>query len=579
MNTEPRRQHVLYLAFTALKSIRGFALPLVLMLINVFRGDEVNHSYMYLLLAVALIMVVVNVYQMASWRKFTYHEEPDRFVIRSGLWTRNEKVIYYERIHSVSIEQPLLQRLLGVVQLKIETPGGSSSGDAVLEVLSKAEADRLQRVLNEQSARTHATTSEIATIPEPPITSSSESAAINPHASQQNTAAPTAVVQDRHHEATTHIGEQTEGAERSAVEHNQPVSTAAVPESVSTEHPSVSTAANDSVASPAAQGLHQPQLLYRLTTKQLLRAALTEMNLGLGLAVIAGVYSFAHDLIPPSLLDRLLVDASGYMSGIKTLIWAVVAGLFITWLLSLIMFIVKYADFSVYRVGERLSIRYGLLERRQFVFHPRHVQAVTVKESTIRRWLGYAQVHVHVISSDRSGKLPTLHPFVRLDEVQTLLDAHIPGFVYGKPQYHSPSRALLAYVWPSLLVCAVAGIAFSYFWSWYAIGMILPAALLFWLDYNRYRYSGAKLDGQRVIVSNRYMAHYTHCIQWKHIEAFNLRCNWMQQRRDLLDIRMYIAAGRADFETRRLERTEAELFFDWYSRRVSSVELEKVNKN
>ncbi|MEW4371159.1 PH domain-containing protein [Paenibacillus kandeliae] len=577
MNTEPRRQHILYLAFTVLKSIRAFAFPLVLMLFNIVRGDEVNRSYMYLLLVLALMIVIMNVYQIASWRKFTYHEEPDRFVIRSGLWTRNEKAIYYERIHSVSIEQPLLQRLLGVVQLKIETPGGSSSGDAVLEVLSTAEADRLQRVLNEQSARTHAITSEAAAIPESHVTSSSAPAAINPHASQQITDAPTDIVPNSHYEATPSIGEQTEGVERSATEHTQPMPTAAVHESVSTNHSSASTAVHDSIASPSAQGLHQPQLLYRLTTKQLLRAALTEMNLGLGLAVIAGVYSFAHDLIPQSLLDRLLVDASGYMSGIKTLIWAVVAGLFITWLLSLIMFIVKYADFSVYRIGERLSIRYGLLERRQFVFHPRHVQAVTVKESTIRRWLGYAQIQVHVISSDRSGKLPTLHPFVRRDELQELLDAHIPGFVYSKPQYHSPSRALLAYVWPSLLVCAVAGIVFSYFWSWYAIGMVLPAALLFWLDYNRYRYSGARLDGQRVIVSNRYIAHYTHCIQWKHIEAFQLRCNWMQQRRDLLDIRMYIAAGRADFETRRLERTEAELFFDWYSRRVPSVEREKDN--
>lgn len=524
MNSEPRRQHVLYLAFTVLKSVRSLAFPLALMLINLFRGDDVNRSYMYILLALALIIVGMNLYQLASWRKFTYHEEPDRFVIRSGLWTRNEKAIYYERIHSVSIEQPLLQRLLGVVQLKIETPGGSSGGDAVLEVLSTAEADRLQRVLNEQSERS---------------------------------------------KGEGHTSEST-----------------AVIESLSTDHSTASTMASASVTNisdsdaaettSAATALQQPQLLYRLTTKQLLRAALTEMNLGLGLAVIAGVYSFAYDLIPQSMLDRLFIDASGYMSGIKTLVWAVVAGLLITWLLSLIMFIVKYADFSVYRVGERLSIRYGLLERRQFMFHPRHVQAVTVKESTIRRWFGYAQVNLHVISSDHSGKLPTLHPFVRRDDVQMLLDAHTPGFVYSKPQYHSPSRALLAYVWPSLLVCALAGIVFSYFWSWYAIGMIIPAGLLFWLDYNRYRYSGATLDGQRVIVSNRYIAHYTHCVQWKHIEAFYLRGNWMQRRRDLLDIRMYIAAGRADFETRRLERTDAERFFDWYSRRRPVATIEPV---
>ncbi|WP_458120360.1 PH domain-containing protein [Paenibacillus sp. Z6-24] len=535
MNQQPRRMHLLYVAFALLRTVKNLAFLLVLAAVRIISGDGLSASVYWTIGGVLLLLLLSGLYQFAAWRRFTYQEEEDRLVIRSGLLQRREKAIYYSRIHSVSIEQPLIQRLLGVVQLKIETPGGSSDGDAVLEVLSSAEAERLQGML--------------------------EQAAVTMEMRPGSSSEPADTTAENDDSPRNHTGDEGDGLPNS---------------SASLGNGRRGSGAGNFPNGTASSPQLVPQLLYRLTTPQLLRAALTELNLGLGLAFIAGIYSFAGDLLPGSLVNQLMDNARGYITGIQALLGAVLIGLIFAWLLSLVLFIVKYAGFSVYRSGERLSVRYGLLERRQFVFHPKHVQAVTVKESAIRRWLGFAQIQLHVVSSGRDAKVPVLHPFIRRSEVQTLLDSVVPGFLYRKPEYRSPSRALWAYVWPGLLIGGIITAVGTYFLSMYGllIGLVLILVIVL-LDYGRYRRSGAALEGERLIIANRYVSHYTHCVLWKHIEAFSFTGSRLQRRQHLLTLRLYIAAGHATFQANRLERREAEQISGWYSRSHRAADWEQ----
>ncbi|ANF95364.1 PH domain-containing protein [Paenibacillus bovis] len=548
MSRQLRRMHPLYIAFAVLRTVKNLAFLLILAAVRILSGDGLSASVYWTIGGFVLLLLLSGLYQIGTWRRFTYHEEEDRFVIQSGLLQRREKAIYYSRIHSVSIDQPLIQRLLGVVQLKIETPGGSSDGDAVLEVLSAAEAERLQQML-EQAA----------------VAVDTEDA-FSHHSADTESTNLTTKNQDTNQDAET--GDQFASGEN----HSYPDATRPTAGSIDHSADSIASAGRvgtsaGRTATPAGSSPVAAQLLYKLTTPQLLRAALTELNLGLGLAFIAGVYSFAGDILPGGLLNQLMDNAKGYITGIQALLGAVLIGLVFAWLLSLVLFIIKYAGFSVYRSGERLSVRYGLLERRQFVFHPKHVQAVTVKESLIRRWLGFAQIQLHVVSSGKDAKVPVLHPFIRSSEVQMLLDSVVPGFLYRTPAYRSPSRALWAYVWPGLLISSILAAVGTYFLSGYGllIGGVLAVVLIL-LDYGRYRRSGAALDGERLIIVNRYVTHSTHCILWKHIEAFSFTGSQLQRRQNLLSLHLYIAAGHTTFQTNRLRRQDADQVSRWYSR-------------
>ena len=97
--------------------------------------------------ALVLFTLPIILYGWFKWRKFSYTLQDDRIVLRQGIFVREEKSIYFSRIHSIQTQQPLIQRLLRLAQLKIETPGGSKEADGVLPALAVAEAERIEQWL------------------------------------------------------------------------------------------------------------------------------------------------------------------------------------------------------------------------------------------------------------------------------------------------------------------------------------------------------------------------------------------------------------------------------------------------
>jgi len=75
---------------------------------------------------------IAGAYQYATWR---YRYEDDEIVLRTGLIFRNVRHIPYARIQHVGSVQTALHRIFRVVDVRIETSGGSEP-EAVLQVLS-----------------------------------------------------------------------------------------------------------------------------------------------------------------------------------------------------------------------------------------------------------------------------------------------------------------------------------------------------------------------------------------------------------------------------------------------------------
>jgi putative membrane protein len=101
-----------------------------------------------------LVFVVVGVLAVAGWetahvRRFTYRAADDTFDIRSGVLSRREREIPFERIQNVDIAQNVVQRALGISELRIETAGGGTS-EAQLRYVSESEAARLQELISDR---------------------------------------------------------------------------------------------------------------------------------------------------------------------------------------------------------------------------------------------------------------------------------------------------------------------------------------------------------------------------------------------------------------------------------------------
>lgn len=75
---------------------------------------------------------------------FRYRYDPTELVIRSGLFVRNERHIPYARIQNIDAVETVLHRLLGVVEVRLQTAAGSEP-EATLSVLPAASVAEMRR--------------------------------------------------------------------------------------------------------------------------------------------------------------------------------------------------------------------------------------------------------------------------------------------------------------------------------------------------------------------------------------------------------------------------------------------------
>ena len=95
---------------------------------------------------VGLAVVAIVAYEVVYWRRYEYAVTTDTFDIRSGVFRRRNREIPVDRIQNVDIAQNVVQRMLGVAEVDMETAGGGAT-EAAVRYVGFEEAKRLQRVL------------------------------------------------------------------------------------------------------------------------------------------------------------------------------------------------------------------------------------------------------------------------------------------------------------------------------------------------------------------------------------------------------------------------------------------------
>ncbi|CAM4188085.1 PH domain-containing protein [Paenibacillus alkaliterrae] len=503
--SERRTLHPVYILFGLLNTVKGF-LPFIV--IALLRGTEWIELHWYWIAGAVTLAAVILVFSFLDWKRFGFWLEEDRIIIRRGLLFRDEKTIYYGRIHSVNVEQPLIQRLLGVAQVKIETPGGNKKADGILPALSVAEANNIQFVLRKQA-----------------------STKLQPDEEKQN--------------GTEHIN-AVEGVPAIKIQ-GKPI--AAVPEAKA----------------------EQNGASFHLNPGQLLQAAATSMNYGLVAAFMAGLYSFADDfieaLLPDHFFENVVEDSVSLMPGYVFVISIALFGIGFAWFLSIALYVLKYSGFSVKRGGKQISVSYGLLEKKTFVFDPKNVQAVIVKEGLLRQATGYAEIQLQIISSDKKEQL-MLHPFVRRADVSKVLANFVPQLRLpaNADLTGAPKRALLYYIRIELLLTVAASAALIVWLKTFGLFSLTLVLLVFWWRICCYRAAGVKLADGQLTLRKRLISRTTCLIRRPQIVTMRVNRSLGQQRKKLLTLSVHAMGSPYDYRVACLDHADVEPIWQWYSR-------------
>lgn len=123
------------------------AVPGVAVLVN--QGVSLR-VLLFLVLGAVVLVVGSAVWGVLSWRATTYSVAEGTFRLKRGVVQKSERSLPLERVQSVSTVQGIVQRVFGVVEVKVETAGGGGEPEISLPALSRPAVETLREELTQR---------------------------------------------------------------------------------------------------------------------------------------------------------------------------------------------------------------------------------------------------------------------------------------------------------------------------------------------------------------------------------------------------------------------------------------------
>ncbi|HEX2729862.1 MAG TPA: PH domain-containing protein, partial [Rubrobacteraceae bacterium] len=144
---EPRRLHPVGMLIDAVKTVRQWISALVIPGIAFLASQGFGGRTLALvLIGFVVVAVLAAGWGFLRWRATTYGVYGGAFHLRQGVIQKTERTIPLEHVQSVDTVQGIIQRVFGVVEVRIETAGGGGDApDASLSALGMEEAEALRR--------------------------------------------------------------------------------------------------------------------------------------------------------------------------------------------------------------------------------------------------------------------------------------------------------------------------------------------------------------------------------------------------------------------------------------------------
>lgn len=128
-------------------SARQWAFPLAILILS-------SGASVLLAPAALLVLALIVGWKVLAWSRFSYGLVGDVLVIEQGVLQRSRREVPLARIQQVDLRRKLRHRALGVAVVRVDTAGGSSGAEAVLEAIDDASAERLRAALLRRRAAT-----------------------------------------------------------------------------------------------------------------------------------------------------------------------------------------------------------------------------------------------------------------------------------------------------------------------------------------------------------------------------------------------------------------------------------------
>ncbi len=142
----PRRQSLLGVVVYFVKNGRALVSALIVLWATAGKFDNGN---LYLTLGLIVFVILVFTISYLQYRNFTFHIDGDEVVIHHGVIVKEKRIIPFDRIQSVNLNQNFIQQILQVVGLKIDS-AGSQQKELEISALDERTARAFQAALQQR---------------------------------------------------------------------------------------------------------------------------------------------------------------------------------------------------------------------------------------------------------------------------------------------------------------------------------------------------------------------------------------------------------------------------------------------
>lgn len=445
---EPQ-QHKVHHAFVWLGGLRTLFIVLWVMVISAFsslaalvaeiaENPSVGREYSLIvtiviagaIIAVLVIAALCFVVRWVQWRHFWYQFDPAEFSIYSGVISKKRTHVPYGRVQSVDQKATLIQRILGLCAVSIDTAGGASNKAILVPYVTKSQAESLRQQLYVRKAQLAAGASGAA--------AAAPGAAVAPSVGggagmAAGAAAPAGAV------AATAGAFAVSATPAGAAEGNLLDAASQITDQMT------------GVFDGPSLAQQAPSFEYGLTNKQLLLTGLFNntsfvvVAIGL-LAAVGQLLQGAADLVPNSELmlesavESTIAREGALMAG-GVMLGAFLVFALVMWGISAVGTILSYGGFKARRRGDRVEVERGILQHSFQGVAIDRVQSVIISQTLVRRLMGYCEISLGKIdavaegSNENSGKKGAtqtgrvvVHPFVKKSQCAEIIAGLIPEF-------------------------------------------------------------------------------------------------------------------------------------------------------
>lgn len=288
----------------------------------------------------------------------------------------------------------------------------------------------------------------------------------------------------------------------------------------------------------AAEAVREARPLVRLRARHVFLAGVT----GGRVAVIGLLLGVTQDLVPEDFFQTL----ADRVPSAAALVLIVVGVLAISVVVSLVMTVLVYWDFSVRREDDRLIVSRGLLDRRRAVVPLHRVQLFRIEQNIVRRMFGLAAVRVVVAGyageREEVERANLLLPIGSLRRAQDLVSGLLPMpiAVADVALEPAPARALRR----RIVRGAVAGLALGAIPSaaWWPAGawgfLAVPAAIA--LAFPAWRALGHAITDDYLVTSKGLAVRRLTVVPLPSIQRLHLRATPFQRRARLASLQVHV---------------------------------------